>query len=231
MKLLLTNDDGIDAAGLAALERAVEQYGTVTVVAPQEPHSGCGHRVNVMRPLLLSEVSPGRMALDSSPADCTRIGLTSVVPDADFVISGINDGSNLGVDVYMSGTVAAVREAALLGKPGIAFSQYRRGAVKLNWPAAETMVRRVLEWLQPLRLEPGAYWNVNFPALEKLATEPEIVLCPLDTSPHPLVYDYTDGGYHYRGNYHNRPRQPDHDVDVCFSGRIAVTKVSLESGR
>jgi 5'-nucleotidase len=231
MKLLLTNDDGIHADGLAALERAVGGWGTAIVVAPTEPHSGCGHRVNVGRPLLLTEVAPGRLALDSSPADCTRIGLTQIVPEADWVLSGINDGGNLGIDVYMSGTVAAVREAALLGKAGIAFSQYRRDAVEIDWFAAEKMVRRVLELLRPQSLPAGAYWNVNFPARgDDTAVEPGIVFCPLDTSPHPLEYDYLEGSYHYRGSYHNRPRQPGHDVDVCFSGKIAVTKVVLESG-
>ena len=230
MQLLLTNDDGIDAPGLAALQRAVSDWGVATVVAPEEPHSGCGHRVNVGRPLALRVVSSGRLALDSSPADCTRIGLTQIVPEAAWVLSGINDGGNLGVDVYMSGTVAAVREAALLGKAGIAFSQYRRGAVEIDWQAAEVMVRRVLQLLGSQPLPPGAYWNVNLPAQTDDATEPEVVFCPLDTSPHPLVYDHVEGSYHYRGSYHDRPRQPGHDVDVCFSGQIAVTKVVLESG-
>jgi len=231
MKLLLTNDDGIHADGLAALERAVSGWGAATVVAPNEPHSGCGHRVNVFRPLLMNEVAAGRLALDGSPADCTRIGATQIVPDAAWVLSGINDGGNLGIDVYMSGTVAAVREAALLGKPGIAFSQYRRGAIEIDWTAAEVMARRVLELLALQPLPPGAYWNVNFPALDdESATDPEIVYCPLDTSPHRLEYDCREGSYHYVGSYHDRPRQQGHDIDVCFSGQIAVSKVVLEGG-
>ncbi|QDT51953.1 5'-nucleotidase SurE [Symmachiella dynata] len=231
MKLLLTNDDGIHADGLAALERAVRGWGTATVVAPNEPYSGCGHTVNVFRPLLMTEVAPGRLALDGSPADCTRIGATQILPDATWVLSGINEGGNLGIDVYMSGTVAAVREAVLLGKPGIAFSQYHRGIVAIDWAAAEVMARRVLELLAPQPLPPGAYWNVNFPALDDdSAAEPEIVFCPLDTSPHRLEYECREGSYHYVGSYHDRPRQPGHDIDVCFSGQIAVTKVVLEGG-
>ncbi len=230
MKILLTNDDGIDAPGLSTLERAVAGLGELTVVAPAEPHSGCGHRVNVSRPLTLQERSPSRHALDSSPADCTRIGLTQILPDAAWVLAGINDGGNLGIDVYMSGTVAAVREAVLLGRPGVAFSQYRRNREEIDWTTSEGMVRAVLERLLQEELPPGAYWNVNLPDHAELDGVPDIVFCPLDTSPHPVVYDQLDEGYHYRGNYHRRPRSVGGDVDVCFSGAIAVTKVVMEGG-
>ena len=108
MKFLLTNDDGIDAPGLDVLRRAAESLGECVTVAPHEHLSGCSHRVNTHRPLWAEEVGPGRYSLDGSPADCARIGLLHLATDADWVLSGVNDGGNLGVDVHMSGTVAAV---------------------------------------------------------------------------------------------------------------------------
>ena len=227
MQILLTNDDGIHAEGLAALQRAATVWGEITVVAPDQPYSGCGHLVNVARPLVISEVAPRRLALDGAPADCTRIGLTQILPQAAWVIAGVNDGGNLGVDVYMSGTVAAVREAAMLGKPGVAFSQYRRGRGEIDWAGAESMVRRVLIWLEDQPCPAGAYWNVNLPTPQDHDGEPEIVLCPLDTNAHPLDYEQREEGFHYRGNYHERPRNSGSDVDVCFSGRIAVSRINL----
>src|SRR5690606_6623275 len=106
---LLTNDDGIDAAGLAALEQAVASLGEYVVLAPADYQSGCSHRVTTDRPLSLTALGGRRHQLDGTPTDCTRVGLSHLCPQAQWVISGINDGANLGADVYHSGTVAAVR--------------------------------------------------------------------------------------------------------------------------
>ncbi|MBC7817459.1 MAG: 5'/3'-nucleotidase SurE, partial [Planctomycetaceae bacterium] len=122
MKFLLTNDDGIDAPGLRLLAEIAREFGEVIVVAPDGVRSGCGHQVTNDRPLALTNVRPGEFACDGTPADCARLGLKHIAADVDWVLSGVNDGGNLGIDVYMSGTVAAVREAVLLGKPGIALS-------------------------------------------------------------------------------------------------------------
>lgn len=231
MKYLLTNDDGIEAPGLAALERAVDGLGTTTVVAPREHLSGCSHQVSTDRALRLTEVAPGRHAVDGMPADCTRLGLLHVSPDVEWVFAGINDGGNLGVDVHMSGTVAAVREAALLGKPAIAFSQFRRGRYDGEpsdgaiWTNAAALARRVLDALREEPLEPGAFWNVNFPDPADRNGEPELVFCSLDASHLHLHYEVQQNSFRYRGNYQQRTRQPGSDVDVCFSGRIAVTQV------
>ncbi len=136
MRLLLTNDDGIDAPGLRALEEAARHLGEAVVVAPEEVQSGCSHQVTTHGPIRVREVSPGRYALDGTPADCVRIGLQHVVPDAAWVLSGINMGGNLGADVYHSGTVAAAREAVLHGWPAVALSHYRRRDVPIDWDRA-----------------------------------------------------------------------------------------------
>ena len=95
-KLLLTNDDGYDAPGLAALEHAVAGWGMeCVVVAPDVCHSGGGHRVTTHRPLVVQTVGPGRFGIDGTPADCTRLALSTLCPDPTWVLSGINAGGNL----------------------------------------------------------------------------------------------------------------------------------------
>jgi len=227
MKFLLTNDDGVDAPGLAALERALATFGECLVVAPDRHLSGCGHQTTTDRSLVLSRAADGRHALDGTPVDCTRIGLGHVATDIDWVIAGINEGGNLGADLYRSGTVAAVREAALLGKPGIAVSQYRRRDSAADWGRAARWTADVVRLLLAKPAEPGVFWNVNLPDPVGPASQPEIVFCPLDPHPLPAVYRFVDGRFRYCGSYHERPRETGHDVDVCFSGAIAVTRVAL----
>src|SRR5688572_15733741 len=106
MKLLLTNDDGIDAPGLALLREIAAEFGEPFVVAPDQHLSGCGHRVSTEHDLTLDDRGEGRYALSGTPADCVRVGLLHVCPDAAWVLSGVNDGGNLGVDTFLSGTVA-----------------------------------------------------------------------------------------------------------------------------
>src|SRR5438046_2980116 len=109
MKLLLSNDDGIDAPGLAALLDAARDFGEPVVVAPASPQSGTSHTVTWERGVRLEPRGANRFAIHGTPADCARLGLLRLAPDAKWVLSGINDGGNLGADVYYSGTVAAVR--------------------------------------------------------------------------------------------------------------------------
>lgn len=225
MKFLLTNDDGISAPGLAALADAIAPLGPSLVVAPEEHQSGCSHQVNHSRALWPKEVSPGRFSIDGTPADCTRIGLLYLAPETTWVLSGVNEGGNLGVDVYMSGTVAAVREGTLFGRPGIAFSQYRRTR-NIDWSRHPELVRYVVKRLLERPLKPGAFWNVNFPDPLPTEAEPELVFCPLDATSHlPVAYELRVDRYHYRGIYHDRPRIAGGDVDVCFSGRIAISQI------
>ena len=226
MKLLLTNDDGIDAPGLRLLAEVAREFGEVIVVAPDGVRSGCGHQVTNDRPILLKEVRPGEFACDGTPADCSRLGLRQVVPDADFVLSGVNDGGNLGVDVYMSGTVAAVREALLLGTPGIALSQYVGRKDSVDWSSRAGLLRNVL--IQLLASSPSdGFWNVNFPIWEPSQPEPRLVECRLDPNRHDVRFESVEDHWHYRGIYRDRPRTDGHDVDVCFSGNIALTRLTI----
>ena len=227
MKFLLTNDDGIDAPGLEALLAAATTLGDPVIVAPVVAHSGCGHRVTTHGGLKLESKSACRFALAGTPGDCVRLALHQIVPEVDWVLAGINHGGNLGADVFHSGTVAAVREAALHGKPGIAISQYVRKGVPFEWQQATAWIVPILRDLFTRPHEPGTFWSVNLPHLDADARMPDAVFCPLDPSPLPLSFRKEDQLWHYAGNYHQRQRQTGTDVDVCFQGKIAVTRLTL----
>jgi 5'-nucleotidase len=227
MRFLLTNDDGIDAPGLNFLAEVAAGLGQVSVVAPDEAHSGCSHRVTTQAPIQIVVRDERRVAVHGTPADCVRVALHRLVPSFDWVLSGINAGGNLGADVYLSGTVAAVREAVLHGRPGIAFSYYRRRELDFDWPRAGRCVRKLLPELLAQPWSPGVYWNVNLPHLPPASADPEVVWCRLDPHPLPLSFREDEGKLYYDGNYHSRRRAPGCDVDVCFGGRIAVTRLNL----
>jgi 5'-nucleotidase len=168
----------------------------------------------------------GRIAIEGWPVDCVRVALCGLGLEVDWVLSGINAGGNLGADVYHSGTVAAVREAALLGRPGISLSQYRRRDRDFDWDRAARWVAPLLRDLLARPIPPRAFWNVNLPHLEK-DEEPEVVFCPLDSQAMPVLFRKDGEHFFYQGDYHNRARDPGADVDVCFSGRIAVSLLRL----
>ena len=227
MQFLVTNDDGIDAPGLAALVQALAGLGESLVLAPDQCHSGCSHKATTDRPLELTPLGGNRHRLDGTPTDCTRVGLTHLFPQADWVVAGVNDGGNLGADVYLSGTVAAVREAVLLGKPGIAVSQYRRRGIVPDWQRAARWTAATLQVLLERDLPAGAFWNVNLPCCDLDLEMPELVFCRLDSNPLPVSFLAEDNRLRYAGNYHERARKAGSDVDICFSGRIAVSEISL----
>jgi len=165
-RILLTNDDGWDAPGLAALKAVAAEFGEVFVLAPLEPHSYAGHRVTEDSSILLAETAPGEFTLSGTPADCVRVALTSVFEDIDWVFSGINRGGNLGSDLFTSGTVAAAREAAFLGKPSIAISQYVKKGLPIDWTRSAELARSAIAELITQECEPKHYWNVNLPHTE-----------------------------------------------------------------
>src|SRR5262249_26962054 len=147
------------------------------------------------------------------------IGLMRLAPATQWVVAGVNEGGNLGADVYLSGTVAAAREACLLGKPAIAVSQYVRRR-PIDWELAARWTRSVLELLLERPPEPGSFWNVNLPQPEQSADMPECAFCGIDPNPLPLHYELHEGRWHYRSAYHDRRRAAGQDVELCFSGRI-----------
>jgi len=226
-RFLLTNDDGFDAPGIAALARSIEGLGHAQVIAPRGPQSGCGHRVTTHGPVHVEDRGQGHFAVEGTPADCVRLGLHHLCDGVDWVISGINAGGNLGVDVHHSGTVAAVREGVIHGVPGIAVSHYIARGRAIDWERAARWTARVLGVLLARSIRPETFWNVNLPHPDDPTEEPEIVFCAVDPSPLPLDYRVAPGQAEYSGNYQARARRPGWDVDVCLGGRIAVSLVHL----
>lgn len=233
MTLLLTNDDGIDAPGLYALQQALEQLGksNVRVVAPNAQLSGCSHQLTRDAPLSIVSRSPQSFAVAGTPADCTRVGLAHLATDTSFVLSGINAGGNLGSDVYVSGTVAAVREAVLHRIPGIAISHYIRNQQPIDWVRASRLTARVLDKLMAIPIQEGMFWNINLPPRaeddNESIDEPDIIECPLCSQPLPMEHQVDEAELKFIGRYDQRSRDAGADVDVCFSGNIAITPIRL----
>jgi len=225
--IVLTNDDGIDAPGLAALREATRGVLETRVMAPLSARSGCSHLVTTHKPITLHERGEDRIAVDGSPADCVRVALHRLGPEVAWVLSGINEGGNLGADLHISGTVAAAREAAIHGIPAVAVSQYMARGRAIDWAQAARWASTILVDLMARPFEPGTFWNVNLPHPEPGGADPEVVYCPVDLSPLPLLYREEHGALVYCGDYQGRTRRESSDVDVCFGGRIAVSKVHV----
>ena len=176
LRFLLTNDDGLNAPGLAALQAALPEGSHALVIAPSEERSACSHQVTTARGFRAFRVGERTVAVDAVPADCVRLALHDYPGSFDWVLAGINHGANLGADVYYSGTVAAVREAAIFGVPAIALSHYRdRELSDDDWNRASGWVRRLLPALLERPLSRGEYWNVNLPSLPPGPANPPIV--------------------------------------------------------
>ena len=170
-RVLLTNDDGIRAEGIAALWRALSPWTGVQVVAPETVQSATGHGVTLHGPLLTQQVKLGAMvgtAVDGRPADCVKLALNTMASDAELVVSGMNMGANVGVDVFYSGTVAAAVEAAFLGKPAVAVSLHLgpERSLDQNYDRAATWAAKIIRDLWPTGLiRPRRVININVPAL------------------------------------------------------------------
>ena len=160
--ILVTNDDGVHAPGLAALAAALDDLGEVWVVAPEREQSACGHALTLHRPVRVHELSERRFAVNGTPSDCVNLGVLGFLPERPALIaSGINHGSNLGDDVTYSGTVSAAMEGTLLRVPSIAISLLDGGDLAAAGRAARLVAMRALvEGLPPKTL-----LNVNVPAI------------------------------------------------------------------
>ncbi len=238
MQLLLTNDDGIEADGLLALAELLSDHAEVVVVAPEKGCSCCGHSVTTNSRIPIREVANNRFAVGGWPVDCVRVAIKHLKLKPDWVLSGINHGGNLGVDVTMSGTVAAAREARLLGIPSVAISQYRKSDVVVSWPVSASRAFDVFRWIADLELREHSFWNLNLPAIDPEQPIPSPSLCPVDPSPFEFRFegleDSTAAGDRsviYRSDYHRRPRVFGSDVSVCFSGIPSVSELTVRDLR
>lgn len=166
MRILLTNDDGIHAPGLAALAEALKTLGDVTVVAPAAEQSGVGLSITYLHPLMVrQEHREGRFfghAVYGSPADCVKLGVMEFCkPAPDLVVSGINSGANVGINVLYSGTVAGAIEGAFFRKTSVAVSLAQ--GTPPDYPAAARYAVGVIARLLAMKPSPGSLWNLNLP--------------------------------------------------------------------
>jgi len=225
MRILVTNDDGYQAPGIAALTRLAARWGEVLVMAPSEEQSYAGHRVTVGSVLRPVEYAPGCYHLNGTPADCVRVALQALGWDVSLVLAGINRGGNLGADIYTSGTVAAAREAAFLYRPAIALSQYIHSAHPLDWRRTEEIAARALDAVIPeAGAEPATYWNINLPHPDP---ERGIHHCDPDIHPLDVRFEPLDNGYQFAGQYRQRRRTAGRDVAACFDGYVTVSRLRL----
>jgi 5'-nucleotidase len=162
MRILLSNDDGYLATGLAVLARALARFGDVTVVAPERDRSGASNSLTLTRPLRVRQADNGFYFVDGTPTDCVHLAVTGLMPhEPDMVIAGINRGANLGDDVIYSGTVAAAMEGRFLGLPAIAVSLV--GHAGNHFDTAVDVVLRLVERLRREPLPADTILNVNVP--------------------------------------------------------------------
>ena len=165
LKILISNDDGIQAAGLARLAAAAVQFGEIWVAAPQSQCSGMSQKLTISGEIAVARAAfpvpvQAAWAIGGTPADCVQTAIYALMPERpDIVFSGVNFGYNAGFDIAYSGTMGAALEAVMNGVPAIAFSKFDSD----NWQTAEQYLPRIIQTLLQKPLGPGEIWNVNFP--------------------------------------------------------------------
>ena len=166
MTILVTNDDGVNSAGIVLLSEAVRPLGEVFVVAPGSERSAASHSLTLNRPLRIKRIDDQVMSVDGTPTDCILVAVQGILDSRpDLVISGINQGPNLGDDVTYSGTVAAALEATLLSIPSIAISLASSPGSQLHFETAASFARHLTQRLTESPLPPATLLNINVPNL------------------------------------------------------------------
>jgi 5'-nucleotidase len=179
MRILISNDDGYLAPGLAALVRACQGLGEIDVVAPEQNASGTSNALTLNRPLSVFEASgahlQGFRVVNGTPSDCVHVALTGLLQQRpDLVLSGINNGANMGDDTLYSGTVAAAMEGYLFGIPAIAFSQVHKGWAEID--AAAAAARKLIDQVLAGAMPAGPWLlNVNIPNVADAPTLPRAI--------------------------------------------------------
>ena len=229
MRILLVNDDGIDAPGIAVTEKLMAARGhEVWVVAPLKQQSGKSRSITLHDEIRVHEQGVQRFAIDGTPVDCILFALTNLMANAlpDLVVSGINVGANLAEDVSYSGTCGAALEAASCGVPALAISQIH-GDLGCDWPLAERLLAPLLDKLMVECNSAEHVLNLNLPNQEaEGGAKLHVVRLgkrPLGT---PMLKVGENRGaelYAYPGRYPKRPERMETDLDVVFSGHIALT--------
>ncbi|VTR95364.1 stationary phase survival protein : 5'-nucleotidase SurE OS=Singulisphaera acidiphila (strain ATCC BAA-1392 / DSM 18658 / VKM B-2454 / MOB10) GN=surE PE=3 SV=1: SurE [Gemmata massiliana] len=236
MRILLTNDDGIYAPGLRALRAELLKLGTVTVVAPATEQSAAGHSVTLLTPLLVNEVYEDDAttfvgwAVEGRPADCVKLALLELLPEPpDVIISGMNAGSNAGINVLYSGTVAAAIEGAFYRHTAIAVSlEYDKKIY--DFPTAAKYARQVIEQILARKPMKGSLFNVNLPVLEHGPIHGVRVM-PQNVSPYTEKFDRRvnpRGRTYFWTNPEFTCPDPHPDTDVTALSESYITVTPLQ---
>lgn len=234
--VLLTNDDGIDAPGLAVLEEVAHELADeVWVVAPEHDQSGTSHSISLHSPLRVSRRGERRFGVLGTPGDCVVMAVRQLMGDVTptLVLSGINRGANLGVETMFSGTVGAAMTGLLLGLPSIALSQTFRDREHVRWDTARALAPDVIRRLAAIAHDAPVCLNVNFPDVDASAAGPLTVtrqgvglVQGIDVVP---LTDPRGIDYHWL-RFHRGPREngPDTETAVVGSGRVSVTPLHFD---
>ena len=238
MRILLTNDDGINAPGLYVLEKIAAQLSDdIWICAPSEEQSGAGHSLTLTRPIRLREHSPRRFSVTGTPTDAVTMGLRKVLPGPpDLILSGVNRGANLGDDVTYSGTVSAALEGALAGVRSVALSQvYSVEGVgnAVDFSAAEEWGVKALRPLLDMPFTPRTLINVNFPPLSSTQVKGIRVVRQgfHDYARGSVVEGIDPRGFpYYWFGLHGIEHTPGHntDLEAIAEGYISVTPLQLD---
>ena len=239
-RIVVVNDDGIDAHGLSILEHAARRCcEDVWVVAPAEDQSGRGRALSWRQNVQVEPRGERRFAVHGTPADCVLVALNGLLGSrrVDLVVSGVNAGSNLANDIGSSGTVGACFEAAERGVPAIAFSQRHAGRGEREfWACAEGLTGHLLPRLFDALCSPRRVLNVNFPALaggEEVAGL-EVTHSGWREGPTSIEERSSTRGrrvYHIYTIREDEPNEPDCDLDFVRRGYVTVTPLGLDQTR
>jgi len=234
-RVLISNDDGINAPGIKALERAIKRIaGEVWVIAPETEQSAAGHSLTLRSPLSIRKISPTHHAINGTPTDSVLLGVQHVMKACrpDIVVSGVNRGGNLGEDVTYSGTVAAAMEGTLLGIPSLAFSMVTPEGGHTHWDTAEAYVEAVMKHVSALTFPRGVLLNVNIPdcpvkdvtGIESTSQGRRKIGCELLEGKDPRGRPYF-----WIGAQRDEDRsRPGSDLEAVGRNAVSVTALSLD---
>ena len=232
MNILLTNDDGIFAQGINSLYQVLSKNHAVYMIAPKEEKSGCSSAITLREPLKVENISRNKFAVSGFPVDCVNIGLNgNIIPKTDLVISGINNGPNLGDDVYFSGTVAGARAAFIFGISGISISIDCNGNSDYFYDAAEFLLD-FIDNLKELAEESVVCFNINYPDIsrDKINGVKYTFLGRREYNDMYKVLHQSD--YHMSLQLHGTITSDENagsDITEVEKGHISITPITLDS--
>lgn len=225
MRILVTNDDGIDAYGIKLLVKYAKKYGEVIVVAPTSEQSAKSHSIEIRKGISVKKTNTFEgidcYSVDSTPADCVRFAEYGLKDKYDIVFSGINNGYNLGDDILYSGTVSAAMEAILCGKKALAFSTKHN-----NFEGAEKYFDMAMEYIIKNKLvEKHNLYNINIPPISKGVRITHQGNTHFDTK-----FEFENDMYYQRGEPHFELEINDKKSDICsiLENEISITPLTID---